>query len=217
MKAIIAGAGRLGARIADVLAPGNDLTVVDVDDARLAELTPRLAARMVRGDATEPGVLEEAGAFGAELLIAATARDQDNLVISLLAKRRFDVPRVVARVNDADNAWLFDAHWGVDVAVPATTPLLSLVEEATGASDTVALLRLSRAGVSVIESTIAATSHAAGCAVSGVRLPPGTLVAAVIRDGTPILPDQDLPLEAGDEVLVVSTSATEADVRAAFQ
>ena len=92
---------------------------------------------------------------------------------------------MVARVNDTDNTWLFDQRWGVDVAVPAATPLISLIEEATGATDTVGLLRLSKAGVNVIETAITAHSRAAGQALADIELPPGTVVATVIRGGVP--------------------------------
>jgi hypothetical protein len=107
--------------------------------------------------------------------------------ISLLAKRRFGVGRVAARVNDAENTWLFDPNWGVDVAVPAATPLISLIEEATGATDTVALLQLSRAG------------------------------ATVVRDGRPTVPNPEVRLLPGDEPLRVSHEATEQEIHAAFQ
>ncbi len=218
MNVVIAGVGRLGAQVAHVLAAaGNDITVIDQDEDRLAEVAAHLDARAVPGDACEPSILEEAGALVANLLVAATGDDEDNLVISLLAKRQFAVPRVVARVNDTDNAWLFDHRWGVDVAVPSAIPLVSLIEEATGASDTVALLRLARAGVNVIETAIADTSRAAGRVLADIDLPPGTIVAAVIRRGRPTVPDSTMRLEAGDELLIVSSEATEQDVHAAFQ
>lgn len=126
MKTLIAGAGRLGTQIAQVLAAArNDVTLVDIDDDRVAELEGHLPVHLVVGDACEPGVLEHAGVLAADLVVAATGDDEDNLVISLLAKRQFDVPRVAARVNDAENSWLFDQKWGVDTAVPAATPLIS--------------------------------------------------------------------------------------------
>jgi trk system potassium uptake protein len=218
MNVVIAGIGRLGAQVAHVLAAaGNDITVIDEDEDRLAEVAAHLDARVVPGDACEPSILEEAGALVANLLVAATGDDEDNLVISLLAKRQFAVPRVVARVNDTDNAWLFDHRWGVDVAVPSAIPLVSLIEEATGASDTVALLRLARAGVNVIETAIGDESRAAGRVLADIDLPPGTIVAAVIRRGRPTVPVSTLRLEAGDELLVVSSEATEQDVHTAFQ
>ncbi|MER6310204.1 NAD-binding protein [Streptomyces sp. NPDC001657] len=218
MKALIVGAGRLGTQIAQVLAAAqNDVTLVDHDEDRIAELEGRLAVRLAAGDACEPAFLEHTGALTTDLLIAATGNDEDNLVISLLAKRRFDVPRVAARVNDAENTWLFDHRWGVDIPVPAATPLTSLIEEATGATDTVALLRLSKAGVSVIETAITAQSRAVGRTLADIVLPAGTVITTVIRDGQPTVPTPDIRLRAGDELLVVSHAATEKEIHAAFQ
>ena len=218
MNVLIAGAGRLGTQIAQVLcAARNEVTLIDSDDDRVAELQGRLpGVLLVAGDACEPALLEHAGALTADLVVATTGDDEDNLVISLLAKRQFSVPRVAARVNDADNAWLFDARWGVDVAVPAATPLISLIE-ATGATDTVALLRLSKAGVDVIETAITPQSSAAGQALGEVRLPEGTVVATIVRDGQPTVPDPAIRLRAGDELLLVSHSATEQEIHTAFQ
>ncbi len=218
MRILIVGAGRLGAQMAKVLATDtNELTLVDQDKQRLRRVASELRVNAISGDACEPAVLEEAGAHAADLLIAATGEDEDNLVISLLAKRQFAVHRVVARVNDADNDWLFDSRWGVDVAVPAGAPLVSLIEEATGATDTVALLRLSTAGVNLIETTIERESQAAGRTLGDIHLPPRSVVAAIIRGGRPSVPDATWQLEPADEVLIVSETATEADVRSAFQ
>ncbi|MET9295816.1 TrkA family potassium uptake protein [Streptomyces sp. NPDC003077] len=218
MRILVAGAGRLGTQAAQVLgAADNDVTLLDRDDDRVAALRGRLPVRLEAGDACEPAVLESAGAHTADLVIAATGEDEDNLVISLLAKRQFHVARVVARVNDAENAWLFDHRWGVDAAVPAATPLVSLIEEATSASDTVALLRLSKAGVNVIETTITPRSRAAGRTLADLAVPHGTFVAAVVRDGQPTAPDPGLRLAAGDELLVLSHSATEGEIHAVFQ
>lgn len=219
MNVIVAGAGRLGTQIAQVLsAAHNEVTLIDSDDDRVAELRGRLTCVLLLvGDACEPALLEHAGALTADLVVATTGDDEDNLVIGLLAKRRFAVPRVAARVNDADNAWLFDARWGVDVAVPAATPLISLIEEATGATDTVALLRLSKAGVDVIETAITPRSRAVGRALGDIVLPEGTVVATIVRDGQPTVPDPAVRLRAGDELLLVSHSATEHEIHAAFQ
>jgi trk system potassium uptake protein TrkA len=188
MKVLIVGAGPLGTQIAQVLAAAGDVSLIDNDDDRIAELEGHISARLVAGDACEPAVLEDAGALTTDLLVAATGDDEDNLVISLLAKRQFAVPRVAARINDTDNGWLFDHHWGVAVAVPAATPLISLIEEATGATDTVALLRLSKAGVNVIETAITHHSRAVGHTLADITLPTGTVIAAVIRNGEPTVP-----------------------------
>ncbi|MFJ9898288.1 potassium channel family protein [Streptomyces sp. NPDC091280] len=218
MKVIVAGAGRLGRQVAQVMAAGdNQVTVIDQDDERVAALRDRPHVRLENGDACEPSVLERAGAYTADLVVATTGEDEDNLVISLLAKRQFAVDRVIARVNDTENAWLFDRTWGVDAAVPAAMPLISLIEEAAGAADTVALLRLGKAGVNVIETTITAHSRAVGRPLTEITLPEGTVVAAVVRDGGPVTPAPGLVLEAADEILVVSHATTESEVRAAFQ
>ncbi|HZV25905.1 MAG TPA: TrkA family potassium uptake protein [Acidothermaceae bacterium] len=218
MKALIAGAGKLGTQSARMLADsGYSVTIIEQDDARVAQMLEAPVGRIVTGDACETSILEEAGAFSVELLVAATGDDEDNLVISLLAKRQFAVPQVVARVNDVDNTWLFDSRWGVDVTIPAAMPLVSLIEEATGSSDTVAILRLTRAGVTVIETALSSQSSSAGCALQDIDLPPDALVATIIRSGKPTAPTPDLILAAGDEVLVVSGEATAGDVRRAFQ
>ena len=218
MNVLIAGAGRLGTQVAQVLAAsGNDVTLVDTDEARVDALRGRFGARLVVGDASEAGVQERAGAAHADLVVATTGRDEDNLVASLLAKRRFAVPRVVARVNDDENSWLFDQRWGVDSAVPAAAPIVSLIEEATGAADTVALLRLSSAGVGIIETAITTGSKAAGRPLGAVDLPEGTLVATIVRDGDPTAPTPQTVLQPGDELLLVSHSAGEEEIHAAFQ
>jgi trk system potassium uptake protein TrkA len=218
VKAIVAGAGRLGAQVAQVLAAARyDVTVIERDEARACELRRRPDIRMLTGDACDADVLERAGAFNADLVIAATGEDEDNLVVSLLAKRRFGVPRVAARVNDEEDSWLFDGTWGVDTAVPAASPLISLIEEATGATDTVALLRLSKAGVNVIETAISSASRAAGRPLAEVALPEGSVIATVVRDGRPHAPTPQMVLCPGDELLVVSHTATEQEIHAAVQ
>ncbi|MFG2325939.1 potassium channel family protein [Streptomyces sp. NPDC048568] len=218
MNVLIAGAGRLGAEVAQVLsASGNTVTVVDPDQMRLDALRGRFAARLVLGDASEAAVQARAEVAHAALVVAATGQDEDNLVISLIAKRRFGVSRVAARVNDDENAWLFDHHWGVDVAVPAATPLVSLIEEATGATDTVALMRLSSAGVGIVETTITEESSSAGLPLGDVELPGGTMVATVVRAGQPTAPRPDLILRPGDELLLVSHAAGEQEIHSAFQ
>lgn len=214
MNVIVVGAGRLGRQFAEVLAgAGNPVTVVDRDPAT----ADRVGTRFVAGDGCEPTVLEEAGAHVTDLLVAATGDDEDNLVVSLLAKRQFGVARVVARINDADNTWLFDERWGVYVAVPSAGPLISLIEEATGAVGTVSLVRLARAGISLIETVIGPDWSAAGKALDTVALPPGCLVATVVRDGQPSVPVPGFVLRPGDELILVTRRATEDEVRAAFR
>lgn len=218
MKILIAGAGRLGEQAAHLLtATGHQVTVIDQNHDRLAALGEEHLHRLVHGDACEPYILEAAGALNTGMLLAATGEDEDNLVIALLAKRHFAIPRTLARINDPDNAWLFDIRWGIDVALPAAAPLVSLIEEATGTADTVGMVQLAAAGVSLIETHIDKRSTSAGRALADLTLPAGTVVAAVVRGTEPAVPDRDYHFLAGDTVLVVTNSATEADIHDTFQ
>jgi len=218
MNVVIVGAGRLGQQATHLLAAtGHTVTVVDRDTSRLAQLGTERLHQVVHGDACEPDVLEKAGALNADLLLAATSEDEDNLVVALLAKRQFEVRRVLARVNDPDNTWLFDTRWGVDVALSTEAPLVSLIEEATGAADTIGLLRLAAAGVTLLEIHLTAQSSVAGHGLAGLTLPPHTVVAAVIRDGNPTVPSVDYQLRPGDRLLVVTQNATADDIHRVFQ
>ncbi len=218
MRAIVAGAGRLGQQVALALAATkNEVTLIDNDDERVERLRAALPVRVLYADACDPRMLEEAGILAADVLLALTGDDDNNLVAAFLAKRQFRVARVVARVNDPENEWLFTEHWGVDVPVSTSTALLSLIEEATQAADTVALLHLPRAGVTLIETAITERSSAAGRSPGDLALPEGSVVAAVVRDGEPIAPGPEFRFAPGDEVLVVSDTANEETVRAAFQ
>ncbi|QUQ64089.1 potassium channel family protein [Kutzneria sp. CA-103260] len=218
MKIIIAGLGHLGEQAGHLLAAaGHQVTAIERDRARADALAADHLVRLVHGDACEPVVLESAGALTADLLLAATGEDEDNLVISLLAKRQFQIHRTLARVNDPDNAWLFDGRWGVDAALPASAPLVSLIEEAADIADTIGLVRLASAGVTLIETKITVDSFAAGRAVDELALPPNTVVAAVIHDGALSVPGGDYRFRPADAVLVITGNATESDIRAAFQ
>lgn len=217
MRVIVAGAGRLGEQAAHLLSgTGHHVTVIEQDRTRIAELAGN-SVRLVHGDACEPTILENAGVLNTDLLLATTGEDEDNLVIALLAKRQFAVPRTMARVNDPDNTWLFDTRWGVDVPLPAAAPLVSLIEEASGAADTVGLVRLADAGVTVIETHIDDHTKAAGRTLAEIDLPAGTVVATVVHDTHPVVPAGDYRFHTGDTVLVVTTTATEQDIHDAFQ
>lgn len=172
---------------------------------------------MLTGDVADPVALEEAGALKADVLVAVTGEDQVNLVVSLLSKRHFAIPRVVARVNDPANHWMFTDDWDIDVAVSASNTLLSLIQEATSAADTVGLLTLGRSGVGLVETTLTDQSTAVAKCLSDLELPKGAIVAAVVRSGKAHVPGGSFRLEVGDEILVVTDTATREDIRHAFQ
>jgi trk system potassium uptake protein TrkA len=147
-------------------------------------------------------------------VVAATGDDEDNLVVSLLVKRWYTVPRVVARVNNPKNTWMFDDEWGVDTAVPAPAVMTWLLESAVGVQDVVALLRAERGrGVALVELTLDEDAPALGHRPADLDLPAGATVVAVVR-GDQVLAGADAgPFEPADEVLALTTLQAEPDLR----
>jgi trk system potassium uptake protein TrkA len=214
---MIAGAGVWGAYIADHLVDqGQEVIVVERDAATAARSRALGGRRVVVGDACEPSVLDKVGLDAVDTVIAATGDDEDNLVVSLLAKRVHAVPRVVARVNNPKNTWLFTDDWGVDTAVSAPTIMTRLLDTAVGIQDVVALLRTERGGVALIEVTLDENGPAVGARIHDLGLPEGATVVAVIRGERVLAGHTDVPLEPGDEVLAVTTLANEPALRAAL-
>ncbi len=133
MRIIVVGGSGLAEQVADALhRAGDEVTIVDTEPGRESALA-RAGLRAVRTDPLVPTTLEAAGALRADVLVACTRSDEDNLVISLLAKQRFNIATVVARVNDPANEELFDQSWGVDVLLSPATALVSMIRQATAA------------------------------------------------------------------------------------
>ena len=220
MRIVVVGAGKVGKHMAtDLSKAGHDVLVLDVsrdviERARKSEEHVGVEFRVA--DACEVTQLEEAGLARADVVAAVTGDDEDNLVVSLLAKQEFGVPRVVARVNHPKNEWLFNETWGVDVSVSTPHLLTALVEEAVTVGTLVRLLQFEGGKAGLEEVTLAESSPAAGRAVADLRLPRNCTIVAVLRDQTVIVPRGDTTLEVGDEVIVLSTSDAEQDVRAAL-
>lgn len=216
MHIIVAGGGTVGDQVAQALeASGNTVVVVEVDATRAAELTAR-GMRVVNGNACEPRTLEAADALRADVLVACTRLDEDNLVISLLARRHFEIPRVVATIRDGANRWLFGEAWGIDAAISSASALVSLIEEATGSARTVRLADLADVGLILLEVNVTARSAAKSATVAELSLPEGALAAAVVRHGRPIAVHDALRLRVGDRVLLVTDPDGEALVHGAF-
>ncbi len=164
MRVVISGAGAVGRHLASDLANrGHTVTLIEQDPAVL-EIAKEWAPQVdhMIGDACEPWVLEKAQLNTADVVVASTGDDEDNLVTALLAKQEFGVPRVLARVNHPDNEWLFTEQWGVDAAVSPPHILTAMVEEEVTVGDLVRLLPLERGGISIVELTIPADSPSAG-------------------------------------------------------
>lgn len=217
MKVAIAGAGSVGTAIAkDLHANGHQVLVIEKDPDLVAALRPTIDVKWVAADACEVSSLDAAGMAEVDVAVAATGDDEDNLVISLLAKQEFAVPRVIARVNEATNQWLFDDSWGVDVSVSTPQLLTALVEEAVTVGALVRLLQFGGGSSQLVEVTLTAGSPAAGISISDLEMPREAAVVAVVRDRKVIAPRSETVLAAGDEVLLITSVESEETVRRFF-
>ena len=216
MRVAIAGAGAVGRSIALELVDNNHQVMLI--ERELSNIDPESveAAEWVHADACELASLEEAGLETCDVVIAATGDDKVNLVVSLLAKTEFAVRRVVARVNDPTNEWLFGENWGVDVAVSTPRLLAALVEEAVAVGDLVRLMTFRQGQANLVEVTLPEDTPLAGQAVGGLKLPADSALVVVLRGGRVIVPQADDALEPGDELLFVATPAVEDEIHAAL-
>ena len=217
MKVMIAGGGNVGTFIAsDLHAAGHDVLVIEQDPDLVARLRPTLDIEWFTADACEVSSLYAAGMADADVVVSATGDDEDNLVIALLAKQEFAVPRVVARVNHPKNRWLFNESWGVDVSVSTPHLLTALVEEAVSVGSLVRLLQLEGGkggGARLVEVTLADDSPVDGQSIADLDVPRDASIVAVVRDSHVIVPRGDTVLDAGDEVLALVTADSEDVVR----
>jgi trk system potassium uptake protein TrkA len=205
MRVSIAGAGNVGRSIAsELIENGHSVLLIDKDPRAIKSESLPLAEWLL-ADACELSTLEEAGIDTCDVAIAATGDDKVNLVTSLLAKTEFGVPRTVARVNHPKNEWLFNADWGVDVAVSTPRLMSALVEEAVSVGDLVRLLTFRQGEASLVELTLPPQSPRVGDRVGDLDWPGDVVLVAIIRDGHAQAPDPDNSLEAGDEQLFVAT------------
>ena len=218
MRIVIAGGGAVGRHLAaDLLERHHDVTLIE-QEPRIAGKIENTAAgvNVVLGDACELWVLEKANIQEAEVVVAATGDDEDNLVISLLSKQEFGVPRVLARVNHPKNEWLFNDQWGVDAAVSPPHILTAMVEEAVTVGDLVRLIRLEGGRVSIVEMTLPEVAPSIGRPIYELRLPTDAAIVAILRDGHVVIPQPETVLAAGDEVVALSNVASERTLRDAI-
>jgi trk system potassium uptake protein TrkA len=214
MRVAIAGAGNVGRSIAqELIENGHYVMIIEKATARLRpERVPE--AEWVLADACELDSLQDAELNACDVVIAATGDDKANLVVSLLAKTEFAVARVVARVNRAENEWLFTDQWGVDVAVSTPRLMAALVEEAVSVGDLVRLMTFRRSESNLVEITLPDNAPYVGQPVREVPLPHDSALVAVLRGKRVLVPSPDDPLEANDELIFVCTAEVEDAVRA---
>lgn len=219
MNVLIVGLGKIGSYLAAALAESeaHRIVAVEKDEDQAATFAAGDSVKVIRNDGCEPAVLEEAGVRNADLVVATTGDDEDNLVISQLAKLHFGALRVIARVNNPRNQWLFTKEWGVDVAVSPTDIITKIIEEEMSLGDLVTLLKLKGGEMALTEIKLTPDSRASGKLVNELGLPPGVVLAVVLRDGEVIVPGGDTRLEAGDELLAVTSVEKEAELLEVLQ
>ncbi|HRW17821.1 MAG TPA: TrkA family potassium uptake protein [Dermatophilaceae bacterium] len=212
MRVVIAGAGSVGRSIArELLHNSHEVLLIDRDaDDVVASRVPDAA--WLLADACEIAALEEARLDQCDVVVAATGDDKANLVVSLLAKTEFGVPRTVARVNNPKNEWMFDEAWGVDVAVSTPRLMTALVEEAVSVGDLVRIFEFRQAKAAMVELTLPPNSPYAGARVGDIPWPPDTVLVGIIREDRPIAPSRDDALEPHDELLFLTNHDTEDDL-----
>jgi len=214
MYAIVAGGGKVGSNVArSLLAMGHEVTLIEQERGRFEQLETELGVVVLEGDATEIHVLERAGiARPPDIVLAVTGDDEDNLVISQLAKEGYGVPKAIARVNDPRNQQHFDLL-GITQTVCATSGLLGLVEHEVPEHGLVKLFELRREGLELVEAQVRAGSPAAGKRVAGLALPEGSRLVSVMRGGVAELARGETVIRPGDQVVAVVKPGLELSLR----
>ena len=206
MFVIVAGGGRTGSQLAQVLlSGGHQVLVVEHRQEMLTRLHQELPTEAIyEGNTADPTVLEQAGIHKANVIAACTSDDTVNLALCFLARKMFGVPRTIARVNNPRNAWLFDENFHVDVALNQANVFASLIQEEMSLGDMMTLLKLRRGKYSLVEEKVPPGAKAIGVALKDLGLPVECVIAAIIRKGKITLPRGDTTFQKDDEVLAVT-------------
>ncbi|HEY1594471.1 MAG TPA: NAD-binding protein [Thermoleophilaceae bacterium] len=217
MYIVVVGAGKVGWNLArELIGKGNEVTVIESEPSRFAMVEEELEHAVHYGDGSELWVLERAGVARADMVIAVTGDDEDNILICQVAREKYGVERVIARCNNPRNLQHFELL-GIKPAVSATDLILRLIEHEVPRYGFLHLLDLPQERLEIIEIEVAEGSPAAGTLVKDLGLPDGSLAIAILRHGTGFVPLSDSVIEAGDEVLIVLDTGLEAKITERFQ
>jgi trk system potassium uptake protein TrkA len=217
MYIVVVGAGKVGWNLArELIGKGNEVTVIESNASRFAMVEEELEHAVHYGDGSELWVLERAGVARADMVIAVTGDDEDNILICQVAREKYGVERVIARCNNPRNLQHFELL-GIKPAVSATDLILRLIEHEVPRYGFLHLLDLPQERLEIIEIEVADGSPAAGAMVRDLGLPDGSLAIAILRHGTGFVPLADSVIEAGDEVLIVLDTGLETKITERFQ
>lgn len=213
MRILMIGAGAVGRHLAMVLSQNHEVTLIENRPERCEFLTPILPeVRLLCDDGCEPRALEQAHIKDAELVVALTGDDEDNLVISYLAKYEYDAPQVIARVNNPLNRWLFTRRWGVDIEVSLADMIETIVEEEISLGEIVTVMKLKGSDVALVEITVPEGARALGSPLAELSLPPETLIVTVARGKRVLIPKAGTVLEPSDRVLAITHARYEEEL-----
>jgi trk system potassium uptake protein TrkA len=217
MYIIVGGGGDVGYYLTkSLLSQGHEVLLLEKGSMRYAALSEELGQSVVRGDACEARTMEEVGANRADVVIAVTGEDDDNLVICQMAKKRFNVARTIARLNNPRHEQLFQ-KLGIDITVSPTKAILSLIEAELPGTTFVTLMTLRRAGLEIMEIRVPADSPIVGKTLSAINLPRSGNIALIIRDNEHIFPSADTQILAYDEVYALVSREGEEALRSALR
>lgn len=209
MYILIVGGGKVGYYLTKTLVnEGYEILLIEKNPKKVLVYAERFGSVVLEGDGAELATLEAAGAARADVVVAVTGDDEDNLVICQTAKRLFNVPRTIARVNNPKNEEIFK-RLGIDVTVSATNIILSIIEQEIPERGLVHLLTLKHAQMAIVEATVEDSAPVVGKSLAELQLPDDVVVSAVLRDGTLILPKGDTILMPDDEVIALANRNSE--------
>ncbi len=213
MYIIVVGGGKVGYYLTKtLLREGHEVLLIEKDRTKVDIYSERFGAVMLEGDGAEASVLATAGAARADVLVAVTGEDEDNLVICQMAKHKFQIAKTIARVNNPKNELLFK-RLGTDVTVSQTNYILGLIEQAIPERSFIHLLSLRHADLAIIEATIGENSPVAHQPVGEIDLPVSCVIAAIARQADLIVPDPTTEILPGDEIIAVTHRTEEDELR----
>jgi trk system potassium uptake protein TrkA len=214
MNVIIIGGGKVGTFLADFLLKANhQVKVVEISRNEIERLNRELGeANVLCGSGSDPSVLESAGIHNANVVAAVTGSDEINLVVTSIARFEFNVPRVIARVNNPKNAWLFTPDMGVDVALNQAQLMGRLILEEMSMGDMMTLLKLRKGQYSIVEEKVDPKSDIIGKRLDEITLPSQSVVVALLRREGMVIPHGDLVFREADEVIALVHSSQVEDL-----
>jgi trk system potassium uptake protein TrkA len=218
MKVIIVGGGKVGTYIASLLlSNGNEVTIIDNRENNYQMLVKEFPEEiLIYGNGSNPAVLESAEIDNADVVAAVTQEDEMNLVVSTLAKMEFGVPRVVARVNNPKNAWLFNSQMGVDIGINQADLMAHFIVEEMDLNDMFTLMKLNRSEYSIVQMKISDNAKAINHMLKDLSIPKNAVLISITRNDVVVIPKGDTIIMQEDEILILTDEASRKELKAIF-